>query len=63
MTRLIGTDRIIAYEMGELTEEEVIQFFQDLADTGLLWQLQGAYQRTAYALAQADLITLNKRPK
>lgn len=41
-------DRILAYENGELTEEdEVVSFFQDLIDSGLAWSLQGSYGRAA----------------
>jgi hypothetical protein len=39
------------WESGEMeTEEEVIEFFQHLIDTGLAWKLQGSYGRTAAAL-------------
>ena len=38
--------RIIAYEQGELDFDETVELFKDLHDTGLLWQLQGHYQRT-----------------
>lgn len=39
--------RIIAFEMGELDDEQVIELFENLRDSGILWQLQGAYQRMA----------------
>ncbi len=42
---------IIAYEAGEMREEEdVIEFFQELINSGLCWQLQGHYGRTAAEL-------------
>lgn len=40
-------DRIIRYEDGEMDGGETIEFFQELIDTGLAWQLQGSYGRTA----------------
>jgi hypothetical protein len=47
-------DKIIAYECGLMdSEEEVIEFFQYLIDTGLAWSLQGHYGRTASALIEA----------
>lgn len=50
-------DKIIAYESGEMTEDEVVEFFQQLVDSGLAWQLQGSYGRTAAALIEAGLVT------
>ena len=50
------TDKIIAFEDGELTEEETIELFQGLVDTGLAWQLQGFYGRTAKQLIDAGLV-------
>ena len=56
MTRRLDTvDKIIQYEAGEMTSEEEVEFFQDLIDSGVLWQLQGHYQRTARAMAEADV--------
>jgi hypothetical protein len=49
-------DKIIAYEQGELGEDEMLDLFQNLVDTGLAWQLQGHYGRTAKALIDAGYI-------
>lgn len=46
-------DSIIAYEQGELTEDETVEMFQHLLDTGKISALQGHYQRTAAALIEA----------
>src|ERR1700735_1586290 len=52
-------DKIIAYEDGIMDEFETIQFFQELVDTGMAWQLQGSYGRTATAMLQAGEIHTN----
>lgn len=48
-------DKIIAYESGELEEEEIIELFQSMIDSGLAWQLQGHYGRTAAGLIEEGL--------
>ena len=49
-------DAILAYEQGELSEEETIDLFQTLVDSGLAWTLQGSYGRTAMAYINAGLV-------
>ena len=48
--------QIMAYESGELDEEGILALFQELVNTGLAWQLQGSYGRTAKALLEAGYI-------
>ncbi len=51
------TQRIIEYENGQLDQEQTIQLFQELVDSGIVWDLQGHYGRLAYQLIEAGLIT------
>lgn len=46
-------DQIIAFEQGELDEDQIIEMFQQGIDSGLVWQLQGSYGRTARHLIDA----------
>lgn len=50
-------DSMIEWEQGSLSEPETIALFQQLVDSDLAWQLQGAYGRQATALINAGLIT------
>jgi hypothetical protein len=48
-------NKIIKYESGEMSEDEFVSFFQELIDSGLCWQLQGHYGRTAATLLEEGL--------
>jgi len=49
-------DQIMAYEAGDLVDEEIVTLFQHLVDTGHAWTLQGTYGRTAQALIEAGVV-------
>lgn len=48
---------VVAYEEGELTLHETIEFFGYLIRSGLVANLQGQYQRTAASLVADDFLT------
>lgn len=47
---------IIDYELDKLTDEEISNLFQELHDTGLAYELQGSYGRTAQYMIEQGLI-------
>ena len=47
-------DRIVAYEQGDMSQEETLRLFQELIDTGLAFRQQGQYGRTATSLSRPD---------
>jgi hypothetical protein len=52
---LVGS--VMAWENGEMDQDQTVEFFQHLVDTGLAWQFQGIYGRTAKDLIRAGLVT------
>ena len=48
-------DFIMAYEAGELDNDALVEGFQQLIDSGVVWQLQGHYGRTAKSLIDNGL--------
>ena len=48
--------QLMAYENGELKEGEIIALFQFLLDSGVIYHLQGSYQRMANHLISEGLI-------
>ena len=55
-TSIALNESIIAYESGELTDQEFVYFFSELVKSGLVWNLQGHYGRTAAALIDEGYI-------
>lgn len=51
------TSMIIGYEMGALTNAEIVQLFAKLIISNLAWTLQGHYGRQANAFIKAGFIT------
>lgn len=51
--------RLHDYENGDMDDDDMLILFQDLVDTGLAWQLQGSYGRTAQALIDNGIILPN----
>jgi hypothetical protein len=47
--------KMMDFEMGMLPKGEVIELFQRLINTGMAWQLQGQYGRTAAMLLEKGL--------
>ena len=55
-TDIVG--KIMAFEQGELDNEEVYSLFQFLLDSGMIHSLQGSYQRMAEELLLAGIISM-----
>ena len=51
-----GQFELAGIEEGELTEEIYLDAWQHLVDTGLAWQLQGSFGRTAKYLIDEGVI-------
>jgi hypothetical protein len=51
------TEQLMKYEYNQLTVEEIIQLFQHLVNTGLAWQLQGSYGRTAQSMIDSGIVS------
>lgn len=47
---------IMDFEQGELDDDDTITLFQHLVDTGMAWQLQGFYGRTAMDMIERGVL-------
>lgn len=57
MTTMSDIDAILVCEgVEEATEERIVESWQHLVDTGLVWNLQGWFGRTAVRLIEAGII-------
>ena len=52
-------DMLMAYENNELNEEQTVNLFQNLVDSGLIFSLQGHYMRVAKELVAMGLLDLS----
>jgi hypothetical protein len=43
--------------MGILEDDQIVELFQELVNTGLAWTLQGSYGRTARDLIEQGVLT------
>ena len=59
---MIDIDAIIAWEQGDLDDEDTVRLFQSLIDSGVAWKLQGCYGRMATALIESGSCTPAKVP-
>ncbi len=58
MPDLVG--QIMDFENGDMSQEETVNLFQGLIDSGTAWTLQGHYGRTARDLILAGFCTDRK---
>ena len=54
----LNVDDIIDYENGDMDWDRLVDFFQNLIDTGMAWTLQGVYGRMAQSLIEEGYCTL-----
>ena len=47
-------DKRLFEKLEAMEEEEIFVFFQEIIDSGVVWNLQGGYSRTAESLIDND---------
>lgn len=50
-----NAETVMRFEGGDMTGLEIAGFFQSGIDSGIVWDLQGSYGRTAQALINAGV--------
>jgi hypothetical protein len=53
-------DAIIAFESGELDEDEAVELLQGMVDDGSIWKLQGSHGRLAADLLEQGVLKFPK---
>ena len=53
---MANIDKLIAFEEGELSDQETLELFAELIKSGECWSLQGFYGRTAEHFIQQKFI-------
>jgi len=56
MTKDEMVQAIIEFEQGEMDDDNIIELFQHLVNTGMAWRLQGSYGRMARDLIEAGYV-------
>lgn len=51
-------EQLMKYEQGKMTQEEMLELFSRLIETGMAWTLQGSYGRTARDLIRGGFIDM-----
>lgn len=54
--------KMVSFESGRMQDEDMINFFQELIDTGMVWKLQGFYGRQARFLINNGYCRLASTP-
>ncbi len=57
MVNLVG--KIMDYEAGEMSGNKTVEFFSEMVKDGIVYQLQGCYQRALRGLIQAGYLAAN----
>jgi hypothetical protein len=50
-------DKLMAWENGDLSDKETVDFFASLVKSGLAWKLQGMYGRAAAGMIKEGLVS------
>lgn len=53
--------KMMAFEEGGLSEDEIVKFFVEILNNGVINSLQGTYGRTARYLMDCGLIARNEQ--
>lgn len=58
---MVSIDKLMRFEEGSMDFDETVELFQELVDSGMAWELQGFYGRTARDLIEAGYVHMGGR--